>query len=777
MGVSIVLSLILTAGENIPEQTDSINDGTNSWTTGYTYTDFNAVSTRTDARGVVTSYSYDSLHRLTQVSYNTVSGVTSAPIVTYNYDYDATYSITAQGQLVSVVVGTGSADYAEYHTVDSYKRPASTIRTMYTPSMHTYTTSYSLNQAGQMTQLTHPSGLAIAVAHDSTGRMNGLQNTSTQVNYLSSITHNIAGQVTGDTLGNGVTEQYAYDAARMQMTSQKAGTSSPYTNRMDLTYSYSASSGQMGVGSTAGNADQLMAINNNSTINGTTESAAYTYDNYGRLVTSNQTSNGSSAQRRFAYDRWGNRTGVWDATGGGNQIQSISLQQTNNIPSNRISSVTTTGTVNYSYDAAGNVTNDGVHSYTYDSEKRLVNVDSGATATYAYDDQNRRYKKTVGSTVTHYVWEGGQVLAEHNGSSGAVITGYVYSGSRMIAKISSGTTQYFLSDRLSERLALDTSGNVLGRQAHLPYGEDFGESGTQEKHHFTTYERDTESGSDYAVNRHESSGIGRFFQVDALPGSTANPQSLNRFVYAGDDPVNRTDPLGRGWVLKFICSGGDGCRFVWVVDPGSLTPTTPIPPIVLPSIPSIPSTNPATGAGPAPKKDRLSKKRLEKFGAFLESDKNKKCKEKLSSIASSRGSVFDQLESGAGSVDFYDVSSIASDDSKKWFPQVSFSGTVGDLFSPGGLGIEGTSLGAQTNSPFQVGNGPAGVYTNGGVDGALFSGDSGLLNLEHELSHYFGTSDVGMVSLFHIPPLKDPKTGRELTDSELVDVWFQAGCP
>jgi RHS repeat-associated protein len=148
-----------------------------------------------------------------------------------------------------------------------------------------------------------------------------------------------------------------------------------------------------------------------------------------------------------------------------------------------------------------------------------------------------------------------------------------------------------------ERLVLDTTGNVLGRQAHLPYGEDFGESGTQEKHHFTTYERDTESGSDYAVNRHESSGIGRFFQVDALPGSTANPQSLNRFVYAGDDPVNRTDPLGRGWVLKFICSGGDGCRFVWVVDPGSLTPTTPIPPIVLPSVPSI---NPGGGVGQGP---------------------------------------------------------------------------------------------------------------------------------------------------------------------------------
>src|SRR5262245_19578861 len=116
------------------------------------------------------------------------------------------------------------------------------------------------------------------------------------------------------------------------------------------------------------------------TIGGSTESAAYTYDNVGRLVTSNQTSNGSSAQRRFAYDRWGNRTGVWDATSGGNQIQSISLSGSGGIPTNQIASVTAGSTLNYLYDPNGNVTNDGVHSYTYDSENRIVSVDGGSAA-------------------------------------------------------------------------------------------------------------------------------------------------------------------------------------------------------------------------------------------------------------------------------------------------------------------------------------------------------------------------------------------------------------
>ncbi len=44
--------------ERIPEQTATINDGTGTfWTCKYTYTDFDSVATRQDARGVITTYS------------------------------------------------------------------------------------------------------------------------------------------------------------------------------------------------------------------------------------------------------------------------------------------------------------------------------------------------------------------------------------------------------------------------------------------------------------------------------------------------------------------------------------------------------------------------------------------------------------------------------------------------------------------------------------------------------------------------------------------------
>ena len=67
------------------------------------------------------------------------------------------------------------------------------------------------------------------------------------------------------------------DVNRMQLTSQRATqTGGPANGLMNLTYGYQAWAGQMGAGSTAGNAGQLTSISG--TIGALTESAAYTHD-------------------------------------------------------------------------------------------------------------------------------------------------------------------------------------------------------------------------------------------------------------------------------------------------------------------------------------------------------------------------------------------------------------------------------------------------------------------------------------------------------------------
>lgn len=95
----------------------------------------------------------------------------------------------------------------------------------------------------------------------------------------------------------------------------------------------------------------------------------------------------------------------------------------------------------------------------------------------------------------------------------------------------------------------------MGKQGRLSFGEDFAESGTQEKHHFTTYERDTETGLDYAVNRMYSPGVGRFMQRDPYKGGcdSNNPQKLSRYSYVENDPMNKVDPLGLMSWSGFLC--------------------------------------------------------------------------------------------------------------------------------------------------------------------------------------------------------------------------------
>ena len=87
---------------------------------------------------------------------------------------------------------------------------------------------------------------------------------------------------------------------------------------------------------------------------------------------------------------------------------------------------------------------------------------------------------------------------------------------------------------------------MTGRQGHLPFGEEFAESGTQEKHHFTSYEAEIGNGSDYALNRQYSQSVARFQSADPYEPSDylVNPQSWNRYSYVENDPIHNVDPLG-----------------------------------------------------------------------------------------------------------------------------------------------------------------------------------------------------------------------------------------
>jgi RHS repeat-associated protein len=61
---------------------------------------------------------------------------------------------------------------------------------------------------------------------------------------------------------------------------------------------------------------------------------------------------------------------------------------------------------------------------------------------------------------------------------------------------------------------------------------------------FTGYEKDSDTGYYYAVNRLQSPSLGRFLSPDLVPGIAEDPQTWNRYSYVRNSSLNHTDPLG-----------------------------------------------------------------------------------------------------------------------------------------------------------------------------------------------------------------------------------------
>ncbi len=224
----------------------------------------------------------------------------------------------------------------------------------------------------------------------------------------------------------------------------------------------------------------------------------------------------------------------------------------------------------YAYDANGNMTNDGSNTLVYDAENRVLSATNGSTSgSYTYDGNNLRVKKVSGSTATVYIFSGSKVIAEYdNGTApSSPSREYVYSGGALLAKIDSAGTKYYHQDHLSNRLVTDLNGNTLAQLGHYPFGESW-YNASNDKLQFTTYERGAESGNDYAMMRSYVNRLARFSFPDPVAGSPGNPQSLNRYPYVHNDPINSVDPGGLRGHPYYFCTPGANSQFSTSCNPG-----------------------------------------------------------------------------------------------------------------------------------------------------------------------------------------------------------------
>jgi RHS repeat-associated protein len=490
--------------------------GNSEWSIGSTYDLNGAILTSTDAKGITNTNTYDVLSRVLSTSYND-----NTPTVTN--EFDNPIIPLSKGRLTKTSNGISATEYTSFNLLGQ------TLTHKQTTDSQIYTTSYKYTVNGTLLEETYPSGRVAKTTYDSNGGLSTVESKKNSQSpfriYANSFAYNSAGTLDSMRLGNGLYETAKYNN-RSQITQLSVGRSVTNTDALKISYDY---------GTTQNNGNILkQTIQYQGLANPYIQN--YQYDSLNRLVEAKETSNNQQTwKQNFDFDRYGNRTGF---------IQTVGLLTTNTTPSidtatNRFS----TGQ-GYVYDLSGNLIQDNQgRQVVFDGNNKQIEIKDSSNnivGRYYYDGNGRRVKKVTAEETVIFVYDtSSKLVAEYS-----------------TKPIQSPKINYLTRDHLgTPRLITDQNGQVVSRRDYMPFGESITASrttnykyGVQDnvRQGFTGYQKDSESGLDFAEARMYSSNHGRFTAIDPLlaSGKSANPQTFNRYAYVVNRPLTYSDASG-----------------------------------------------------------------------------------------------------------------------------------------------------------------------------------------------------------------------------------------
>ncbi len=544
--------------------TDSYNT-TGQWTAAFSYDVLGNVLTATDSKGTVVSYTYDKASRVTNRTYSVPNTTDPAKItaatapVEYFYDglglsgsaapREGTVNTQfAKGKLTKVTSSVSETRYTQFdylgRLLQSEQRTPLEGETI--ASATPRVSSYKYNFSGALIKEMYPSNRVVENAFESDGDLSRIYGkvspNAVERTYANSFSYTPDGRIEKLRLGNNRWEWAKFNE-RLQVTELNLGAGVQDASLWKLKYEYgelSADGTNVDAAKNTGNIARMTT-----SFNGLAQPFVQTfrYDSLYRLTEAKEKSGANENWKEsFSYDRYGNRTGFEKYLNAIQQSLDNKTHPSINPQTNRFN----TGQ-GYSYDFNGNLISDAENrQFTFDGDNKQseIKINNSTIGKYFYDGEGKRVKKVTNLETTVFVYDGmGKLVAEYSTATPPP----------------NPTTSYTATDQLgSPRVMTDSQGNVISRRDFMPFGEELTPDqnyrtanlkynlGDGIRQKFTGYQKDEETGLDFAEARMYENRHARFTAVDPLlaSGKSANPQTFNRYVYVMNNPLVLTDPTG-----------------------------------------------------------------------------------------------------------------------------------------------------------------------------------------------------------------------------------------
>ena len=486
-----------------------------------------------DGRGNKAEYLYDALDRITRLTYRSSAGVEESH---FEYVYDGDGNLTQRKDVIGGTTKIYDFTYDKLNRVTQEFLPASV------------TNLYGYDAASNLTSVQDASG-TVTYTYDAINRQKTIQEpgAASPVTYTYTDTppndgDNLTvdhGQKNTIALPNGVATVNILDrAGRLLRTESKKGT----IVVQSYVYLYRFNNKQQRLVSRETDASLTPNVN-----------VDYAYDPLDRLLTA--TNSATTDDFAYSYDSAGNILtkvkGTTTDTYRYNEAdelcwrKQVAYASYNLVPA---CGAPPAGATVHTYDGDGNQLTGSGATATYN---RAMQTTAFGATTFAYAGPGQTQRTAVGSTAVI-----NNLLGVGSHAAGTAVDYFTrdenkaFLSQRRPSASAPNRRTYPLVDRLgSTRTLTDETGTAVRKFNYEPYGADIAVTPpngilwtTQTPLKFAGGERDA-TGLYHFGQRYYDPAIGRWTQRDPL-NQIRDPQQANRYAYAGDDPINSTDPSG-----------------------------------------------------------------------------------------------------------------------------------------------------------------------------------------------------------------------------------------